>query len=85
MRPMTIAFLITLATSVWIITSSPHLWFFAMLCTLYAGVGMVQAEVIGNLADRVRKNTLLLEAARLTLNAASRALDAQEKAKEKAQ
>jgi hypothetical protein len=84
MKPMTIAFFITTATSVWIVLSSPHLWFFAMLCTLYAGVGMVQADIIGHLADRVRKNTLMLEAARLTLNAASRALDAQEKAKEKA-
>jgi hypothetical protein len=79
MKPMTIAFFITLGTGAYIIMTSPHLWFFAMLTTLYSGVAMVQADLISLLVNKIRHKDMLLMAAKSILELSNKAIEAQAK------
>lgn len=76
MKPMTIGFFITFTTCVWLVISAPHLWFFALVTTLYAGVGMVQADLINVLVGKIKEQNLLLNLSKATLEAANDALKA---------
>lgn len=76
MRPVTIGFLLTLGFGAYIIFTQPHLWFLAMVSAVWAGLAMVQMDVINMLVKKIRAKDALLELSKLTLNAANEALKA---------
>lgn len=76
MRPITIGFLLTLGFGAYIIFTQPHLWFFAMVSAVWAGLAMVQGDAIALLVNKIKQKDMLLELSKLTLEAANEALKA---------
>lgn len=70
MRPVTIGFLLTLGSGGYIIFTQPHLWFFALCTSVWAGLAMVQADVISMLVKKIQHKDALLELSKLMLEKA---------------